>query len=255
MVTVNLYKNKSVSEIVEMPTEWGELSTQELQYIAEAIYQGKLSEPELFLEVLRLRTKNKKLIKFLDVEQAAISGLPLVRFIIEEIRLTKNPMPAIGNYHGPDDDFEDMTCGEFEASEICFFQLKELKEEKHLNELLAQLWRKKVNGKRIDLTDYDIKPHMAVFEKMNFKSKIIVFLWYIGCRENIAKLFPLIFNPPDGEESSTPPALAFTNCIHMGAGVKNGTRDNIRKMLMKEFLYDIHLQMADDLKQANQPQD
>ncbi|MBK8146295.1 MAG: hypothetical protein IPK62_15570 [Bacteroidetes bacterium] len=253
MTEITLYKNKAAVDTVQFPTDWSELSAKELSFIAEAIYAGKLKEADLFLCIIMNRSRKKNLIPLLDLEQCAIDGIPLVKFITEEIMLTKNPMPEVKDYFGPADNFEDLTCGEFEDAEACFFSLKEMKEEKYLNSLMATLWRKKVNGKRIPYIDYDVKPHMSVFEKINFKNKIIVFLWYIGCRENIAKLFPLIFSG-EGPESDTPPALAFTNCIHMGAGVKNGTRDNIRKMLLKEFLYDIQLQLIADQNNANQPE-
>lgn len=251
MTELILYKDKEVLDTIPFPTEWGELNEKELQFIAEAIYIGKLKEADLFLYIIVNRASKKNIISLLDLEQCAVEGLPLVKFITEEIQLTKNPMPEIKNYYGPADNFDDITCGEFEDAEASFFSLKELKEEKHLNNLMATLWRKKEKGKRIPFAGYDIAPHTAIFEKINFKNKIIVFLWYIGCRENIAKLFPLIFGG-EGGESDTPPALAFTNCIHMGAGVKNGTRENIRKMLLKEFLYDINLQLIAEMNKANQ---
>ncbi|MBK6820251.1 MAG: hypothetical protein IPG85_11945 [Bacteroidetes bacterium] len=243
MTEITLYKNKTTFETIQFPSEWSELQLKELQFIAEAIYIGKLNAADLFLCIIMNRSSNKNIISLIDLEQCAMDGLPLVNFIIEEIQLTKNPMPVIKDYFGPADNFDDITCGEFEDAEASFFSLKELKEEKYLNNIIAILWRKKVNGKKIPHTDYDIKPHMPVFEKINFKNKIILFLWYIGCREYIAKIFPEVF-AGDGSESNTPPALAFTNCIHMGAGVKNGTRDNIRKMLLKEFLYDIQIQLS-----------
>lgn len=253
MTELILYKDKQAIDTIQFPTEWSELNTKELQFIAEAIYTGSMKEADLFFCIILNRTTQKNLVPLLDLEQCAIDGLPLVKFIVTEIQLTKNPLPVIKDYFGPADNFDDLTCGEFEEAEACFFALKEQKEEKHLNLLLATMWRQKEKEKRIAFAGYDTARHIAVFEKMNFKNKIIVFLWYIGCREQIAKLFPSIFGG-DGAVSDTPAALAFTNCIHMGAGVKNGTRENIRKMLLKEFLYDIQLQLIADQNKANQPE-
>ena len=68
----------------------------------------------------------------------------------------------------------------------------------------------------------------------------LVYLWYAGCRSRLPKLFPNVFDAPDGEPGRDD-MMAITTLIHYGAGVKNGTRDQIRKTLLKEFLYECEL--------------
>ena len=49
-----------------------------------------------------------------------------------------------------------------------------------------------------------------------------------------------------------PDIMAFTNCIHAGAGPKNGTRQQIRLLKLSEFMYDME-QEAKKIIEKPQP--
>ncbi len=230
--------------------------------VRAAILTGLLS--------IRAKTKGIELtgniLKRLDAEDAFINGYPLCDFIFTDNNLTTQPFPAVRlpfdirhplksgtTYHGPDSEFNNITCGEFEDAEIFFYQFREDPSHDALAHLAAILWRPKntpyislVNHRKVE---YNAEAVVPLFSRLPAWQLYAIYTWYVGCREQLPKLFRHAF----GSEGGKPAAndyMAFTKCIHAGAGPKNGSREQIRLMPLKEFFFDIDLesQKAKELK-------
>ena len=260
MVTIDLYQPGIVNETIEFPSEWNDLSLAELHIVSKSILSDFKDVAEaaaaLFLGLLKFRTgkKVKDIDKRLDAEDAFINATPAVDFIYKQNNLTRQPYPTLktgnGLMQGPADDFNSITCGEFEDSEIFFNRFREDPDADSLATLAAILYRpagKKylqfnIRNNEYDL--YDAEALVPAFKKLKAWQLYPVFLWYAGCREQLPKIFPNCFGSTNlqvGEEDREPDPMLFTKIIHAGAGVENGSREKIRTTLLKEFFMDIEL--------------
>lgn len=210
----------------------------------------------------------KKLLQQLDAEDAVINGYPLLDFLFDQNNLTEQPFPKITlplfKWHGPvttigpKSDFDNITCGEYEDAEIFFLKFKQDPTPESLAHLAAILWRPAgrsyisfLNNKRIE---YNADKMVPRFMKLPPWQLYTIFCWYAGCRAMLPKIFPLSFK--GGGSSAAPDYMAFTKCIHAGAGTKNGSRDQIRMMPLKEFFFDMELEIkkAEEENRKNKKQ-
>lgn len=222
--------------------------------VRAAILTGLLS--------IRAKTKGIELtgniLKRLDAEDAFINGYPLCDFIFTDNNLTTQPFPAIRvpfhfshplksltTFYGPASDFDNITCGEFEDAEIFFYQFRDNPSHDALAHLAAILWRPK-NTPYIRLVDhrkeeYNVEAVVPLFSQLPAWQLYAIYTWYVGCREQLPKLFRHAFGS-EGKKSAANDYMAFTKCIHAGAGPKNGSREQIRLLPLKEFFFDIDLE-------------
>jgi hypothetical protein len=266
MVTINLYQPRKISYEISFPSEWNELWPEELFLICKhQLSQFKTLHEQLaaiFDGLLLSRTGclKKKLPNnfnlFIDLDDAAMNALPLIDFLHKENRLTKQLMPVINlprmfgkKMYGPTDDFNNLTCGEFEDAEILFYDFLENPRTESLAHLAAVLWRPKdvtymqFNRKKNRWLTYDHEQHYTSFLQLKNYQLYAMFVWYAGCRNTLPLIFPTMYKPdPKQQKSSEPDLMAFTKCIHGGAGPKNGNRDDIRRTLIKEFFMELELE-------------
>lgn len=278
VVEINLYQPGRVNDTIQFPSQWNEFNLQEIHIIAKTILSNFATAPQanasLFLNLLRMRSskKFKGIEKHLDGEDIVINGYPAISFIYKENNLTRQPYPKIKlpglsfrNYYGPADDFNSLTCGEFEDAEFFFNRFKIDQTAEHLAHLAAILYRPKnifsnkikKYHRLIKNTDsyetYDAEKIYLKFKKLKPWVLYSIFLWYAGCREQLPKIFPNCFgaSKQETEETRDPDFLIFTKCIHAGAGPKNGTRNQIRCTLLKEFFLEIELQNIENIELQN----
>lgn len=259
MTSITIYKpgTKKHEVVVNIPSAWNELSKDELVFICKKLleieasgYAGKV-KMLLFMIMHNAAIQKADLPKNwqqqLSAEDVAINGLDTINWIFDTADLTTQLLPVLHVSHGykpafkmygPASSFDDITCGEFEDTEVFFNKYNDAKEPHSLVMITAILWRIKYNGKRQAYFGYDTERFVARW--MEFPPEILQanFLWYIGCRQMLPLLFPSTFSKGDGPNDMA----AFTKCIHAGAGPKNGTRDQIRKTLLKEFFLDMELE-------------
>ena len=274
VVELNLYQPGVVNASVPFPSEWNELSLKELHHVAKTIISDFKNPYDanafLFLKLLASRVNgkvkllnNKKLTNIenlLDAEQVVIDGLPAMEFIFKGNTLTKQPYPTLNircgflkhrliKYQGPDDNFNTLTCGEFEDAEIFFNQFKYEPTQQSLAHLASILYRPaaasylKLDVKTGQYVEYDSEKPLRFFKKVPAWKLYAIFLWYAGCRDQLPKLFPNCFGGtmPD-ENNGEIDFMIFTKCIHAGAGAKNGTRNDIRRTKLKEFFMEMELE-------------
>lgn len=249
MVTIALNKPGAFSHKIEFPSSWDELSTSEMELVSVEVMAQRqnqaINKAYIFTGLIEKRAAEQK-IKLpadwksnLNYEQAASAGFDAIDFIFSSNTRTINPYPALKSgkfktFNGPDDDFNSMTCGEFEDSQFMFFQFNQTSDISHIAKLTSILWREK--GKSYEAKD---DKRVEFFKKLPVEQLFSILIWYSGCLDRLGLFFPNVFKK---DSNGSPDPNAFTNCIHYGAGPKNGTRENIRKMLLKEFLYDMELE-------------
>jgi hypothetical protein len=195
MVTVSLYKPGAVNYSFPFPQQWNEFSTPQLQAIANAFYISVKEEAEAKAAVLfaLINMHKKKLplntIKNIDIDDLATVGSDLIEFIWEDNRLTKQPYPVLRlNWHskmiGPDDGFDNLTCGEYEDAEIELAKFGQNKNIEHLAMLAAILYRPKktrfytFNSTINDYEKYNYSKMAPAFAKLHPEVLYTIFLWY-----------------------------------------------------------------------------
>ncbi len=273
MIEINLYQTNVVDASIPFPSEWNEFNLQELHLVAKSILTNFATPAQataaLFRSLLKMRCgkKVKNIEKRLDDEDAVINGLPALDFIYKENNLTKQPYPTLRlstfrfqTFYGREDDFNNLTCGEFEDCEIFFNQFVIEPDATTLANLAAILFRPKnkkylgYNDRTKSFEEYDSERMVPHFKKLKPWVLYSIFLWYAGCRSQLPKIFPNCFGAArqPTEETREPDFLIFTKCIHAGAGPKNGSRNDIRCTLLKEFFLEIELQNIENQELQNQ---
>jgi hypothetical protein len=242
--------------IENFPTDWNELTRTELKAMSSLLLTP-FDKPEQFKalalgQLLRSRSTDlpKDFFQKMNADDVVIAGFPLVEFLIKDNTLITQPFPVLRPkwraYHGPANAFESLTCGEFEDADIFYHEFQEKPEKEPLARLAAILWRPrkvpyiKFNRFSHKYISYNAEKRLPVF--MNLPADVLhtIFIWYAGCRHHLEKIFPNVHE--GGTSKDAPDPLAFTKCIHAGAGAKNGSRDQIRCTLMMEYFFEMELE-------------
>ena len=207
-------------------------------------------------------------VKMMDVEDAVMQGYPLLEFLYEKNNLTQAPEISIKlpgffsrTVYGAREGFEDITCGEFESAEIHFNHFNDNPNPESLAKLAAVLWRTRgfiyktrkpfFERKKEQLVQYESDKMFKHFIKLAPWRLYSIYTWYSGSRSHLPLLFPTVHEKHgDSETTGKPDVLAFTKCIHAGAGVKNGNRNEIRMCKLFEFMFEMEQEAikAKDLK-------
>jgi hypothetical protein len=82
----------------------------------------------------------------------------------------------------------------------------------------------------------DAEAYSKYFATLAQEQLYVMYLWFAGCVATLPLLFPNVYEG-NGGTADEPDPMAFTKCIHTGAGNKNGTRQQIRMMPLEEFLF------------------
>jgi hypothetical protein len=213
---------------IDFPLTWDELTLPELKAVAVGYFAGGISRVELFLQLLgmRLGEKARQILPLLNPEDLAIEYSALTDFLIRDNDRTR--APRLGTGYTPADDFEDIRVGQFEEADVHLQQYMQTQDAGSLVSFIRALYRMD------DLRSADIEVPDAQAAA----------LYFLGCKSRLKTLFPLVFSGGDAGEGgkSVPDPLALTRLIHHSAGPRNGTREQIRAMLLKEFLFDCQLE-------------
>ena len=257
MVEINLYQPGKLNIKASFPSEWNELLQREIEAIAKYLLTPfkipETAKAGILLSILKSRTRLPLNFKeYLDPADIVLYGYPLLDFIFTENTLTNQPyqkikLPGIFSptVYGPASDFNGLTCGEFEDTEQFFFQFTESPSHEPLARIASVLFREKdVPYMRFDPQKgrhiaYDADKLFHKFLKLPPYMLYAIFIWYSGCRSMLKKIFVNAF---EGEGTEEPDPMVFTKCIHAGAGSKNGTRDQVRMLNLKEYFFDMELE-------------
>jgi hypothetical protein len=260
MVSISLNKPGSFSYKIDFPEKWDELTTFELEAVAQRLLEkhesGFVNKALIFTDIVLSRAKKAK-IKLpsdwklkLNYEDAATQGFDAIDFIFDINERTINPYPKIflnkQAFFGPADDFNQTTCAEIEDTEAFFHKFHEDQNPENIARIAAILWRPEGEHYNELTSEKNTKKFMKLSPEVLFS----IYIWYTGCQYMLTQYFPNVYAKGSSDETADP--AAFTKCIHAGAGAKNGTRDNIRKMKIKEFLFDMELESINAQKISEQ---
>lgn len=272
MIDIRLYKPQDIDIQTAFPSEWNECTLAQLHLIARCIFIKPVTQPRLLIEMLRLSIQHShpylkpemvgRILTLINIEDLAASYSNLLAFIFESVTLTEQrqaffgvPNKEILFFYGPKSSFEDLTVGEFEDADHCFGQWQAARKAEnthltrsHLAHLVAILYRPYVGSVRQPYTGYDATLQLKHIGSIGLEKLYTVLLWYMGCKALLPKMFPLVYNHPAAApgDIAEPDPMAITRLIHHGAGPKNGTRDDIRRMRLHEFLFDLNLEAEKD---------
>lgn len=150
-------------------------------------------------------------------------------------------------YNGREDDFDNLTCGEFEDADIYFNEFTQTRKVEALLSFMAVLYRKDnlpymvINTSTGKLETTDLTKAVDNFSRVDPWKLYATYIWFFGCKSQLPEYFPTVF--AGGDDSKPKDPHAFTKCI-IGAGPKNGSRDQIRVTLLKEFFMDMEIEAA-----------
>lgn len=274
VTTIELYKPGLVAAQIPIPTEWNELTLQELHIVSKHMLTPYNKEGAgrmgIFFDLVGFRARHhgvklpKNWFSLLDSGSAVGDILALLEYLYGENTRTEQPynrirlrgLPSIFVY-GPHSNFDNLTCGEFEDAEVFFYQFRAEPAAEPLARLASILFRPRgtpyltYNSTAGKYQPYNSERLLPYFIKLQPWELYTIFIWYTGCRSELPKLFPTPFEGAGKNGDEEPDFAAFTKCIHSGAGPKNGSRDQIRTSLLKEFFFEMELeaQKAKELKE------
>lgn len=252
MTSLHLYQPPKINLKVNLPSAWDELLDDELFFISKTLLQQNENNANetrgmiLYYLIKERAKKEGKLpgnwISLVNPEDFVRDIYPLADFIFN-----KNDRTSCPEIHGTKVDFENITCGEFEDSEMASAKFSQSNDPRHLAEIAAILFRPKklisrkrkpylqFNSRTDSYLTYKSENKVADFLKLNPDELYAILIWYSGSRNQLPFIFPDLYA---GGKSGEPDPMVFTNTIHAGAGPKNGSRNQIRCMKLYEFLYD-----------------
>lgn len=258
---------------LQFPTAWDELLPAE---VIEISRQQLISANHIHTQkanilcfIIELRAKEQKIklprgwVSIIDPEQMVVNGYTLLEFIYGENSLTKVPesrisLPGLFSpaVHAPKHGFQSITCGEFEDAETRFYEFIENPTPEPLAHLASILWRPNSFSLSFREGRGEVKPYMQLkpngesvtyhaeklfpkFLKLKPWQLYAVFTWYHGSRNQLPQMFPTVHETHGEAKNDEPDIMAFTKCIHSGAGPKNGSRIQIRRTLLFEYMYEM----------------
>lgn len=128
-------------------------------------------------------------------------------------QLTKNLLPRIKNLYGPMDEFRDLTVIEFAKADHRFISFRASGEPHLLDEMCAILYRPKKRflllrrffgyseeNIRVKFRQSILDAGKKTFEKIDFRNKYAVYLFWEGCRNMLKIQYPHVFNQPSSED-------------------------------------------------------
>lgn len=229
MLDIQLYKAEEYDLHLGFPQNWNELSFPELLIIAESFFSdGGLSFEELYIQILQERIKAKypkvdadRVVVLLNIEDMAREYRDMMAFLEDANTLTVNPFHIPG-FKMPEDHFNSILVGEYEIADQALSTWLTERNPQQLTEFFRAFYNTKIEVP---------ENHMKVAA-----------LFFLGCKNELPLLFPALFEgETNGRDQGSPDPMAVTRMIHENAGPANGTRQDIRRTLLKEFLYDLQL--------------
>ncbi len=248
---------------IPLPSEWNELKMEELYIISECILQNKPIQL-LTLQLIEYRRNLHKInigaqwYRRVPPQLLSRELLPWAEHLLKENNLTVQPISIRKGHYAPESDFNDLTCGEYEECTALVRQYNADSNKEHLRKIFSVLYRKKnEQNKRIALSASKVPDlKSSFFRRLPLPILHIVYLWYVGCLNSLHRTFAELYEGGESEEDEegTADLMSFTKLIHAGAGERNGTREQIRAMPIKEYLFDCLL-MKQETDRIRQKQD
>lgn len=251
--------------LYSVPENWNELTGPQLLQVMEVLY-GNYEVDAARLKLLKILTGITWFRFFMAPLAERAEHLHLCHFLINGNDLTRQLLPVYKGFHGPADDFNNITGEEYVFSEDFYFKSFEIDEkartrimnEQYLNELVAVLYRPKKRGYDLKLDkdgdarqvfNQNVCAYHAKYTivKWPLAAKLAVFTWYETCRKNMIDQNPEIFAGGSGE----PAKYGLISVMRVIAeGGIHGTFEAVQKMYVKMWMVELN-EKAEEAKRVN----
>jgi len=243
---------------ITFPACWNDCSKAELMLISSLLLAHnpnvtqRLRQSQVFLGILTIRLKQamqqqhrrwpqwliniavRRTIRRASIHDMGVASTDTLPWLTAGNTLTRQPFPQglLKAYPAaPADNFNDITVGQYEDGMVFFGAFIATKEVKHLYMLAKVLYSVPPDK----YNDTPKLPDPGPFQAVEVPALFLVYQWFAACHEATAtgsKAFS-----KSGSSKTT-----FTHLIHANAGPELGTIQQVRRLLLKAFLF--HIQQA-----------
>lgn len=96
------------------------------------------------------------------------------------------------SFHGPDNAFASVTFGEFIAADMLVTAYFSSNDKTLLDKLIAILFREKLNGKRVELQEYEHRE--VIVQQLEENTKTAILYNYLAVRNYLTETYSLVFS-------------------------------------------------------------
>ena len=191
-----------------LPSTWNELTKAQVLEVARIMQSTdtQVRKVERLCALLHQVKAKQQLV--IDWEDAKA----ITAFLTEDIQLTENKLPKIGNWYGPADRLKNCKFAEFISADTVYMQYVQTNEPKLLDKLVAMLYRRKKKGYRPnsptangdireEFNSHTVEYRVKKIAKLDPMYKMAVLFFFAGCKAHFAGRFPQVFKK--GKKSST----------------------------------------------------
>jgi len=191
-----------------LPSGWNELSGKQLLFVS-TLFNSQLTRVEFRVKALFefLSVKRKTLKRIAPEDAYALCES--LNFLNKEVALTRNLLPVIKlglrKYHGPSDAMVYCTFGEFTLACSALDEYQKTGDEKHLDQLVAILYRPKKfffsirkyftdnQDPRAKFMNRSLKNRAGKIAKVDHCVKYSVYLFFNGILNSLPGLYPYVY--------------------------------------------------------------
>lgn len=230
---------------IDWPSSWNELTREQLLCIAD-LFAAKMPVADFRAAVVRklLDGIKKKTLRQISGDDLYGLGTSL-NFLLENVELTKNPIPRIGRYFGPADNLKDITFDEFVKLGVLVANYRRSSEIEWIDEICAVLYRPRrmfwklrkrwmdTTDCRVRLRDKDISARKRRIARASSGERFAVYLLVTGVMTDLVGMFPHIFT----ERKNNRPGSGWPGLI---ISLADGRTDNDSlDRVMKSNMYNV----------------
>ena len=202
-----------------VPSTWNELPRQLLLQVVAVLYGPNADVTQLRIRLLAVLLQvplATVVVSFTPVQICQIQWL--TDFVLEELTLTAQLLPWVRlpgwrgwlgrRWWGPRESLRNVSFAEFIFADAYFVAYARGQEPAHLNQLVAVLYRPQRRpyrpraaayggDRRENFNEHLVAPRATCFAALDLTEKLAVFTWYRGCRQQLERDFPLVFEAPE----------------------------------------------------------
>lgn len=207
----------------QVSERWNELSRRQLLRVVRELHRPLAAGQDVRLALLQILFRvPRRVLRQLNAVQL-LELRPLTDFLADTRRyapLTTQLLPVLRapwrltRYHGPAERFRNLSFAEFIDADTFFLLYLKKQEAAALDSLLAVLYRPQRADYDPAAPDYtgdirqDYNPHLlaaraARLAGLSPATKLAVLLWYTGCRRDLERRYPRVFDGDNEETAST----------------------------------------------------
>jgi hypothetical protein len=246
----------------ELPASWDELSRKQLILVSDMFQKGLFNvtdavtivdfKVKLIFSMLNLKLKK---VKNISAEDLFFIG-ETINFLLEAVMLTKQKLPRIRRYYGPDEGMKNCTFGEFITAQVKLEAFDKSKDPALLSEMVAILYRPKKAfwfirkhftsdiDCRVKLVEKNIAKRGRRLSRHNKAELYAVYLFFSGVIGSLPKIFPNVYRKKGDNDGSS---FGWAGLVISMADGK--TDDESLRRIMDSNLYNVFMGLEQKAKE------